>query len=267
MRVRVIYDETENCLRQVGWWGHFTIEGVRKISRSKLRYCLQDNTLYTPQNEKLMAEDRRLSWMSVRVEDEYMDWIETRDEKLPFDLVGFAIRQPDIGFGSFYSLRHEETPEGRRPVTEFCAQELFDALVANPEVLVDLSKREFERLTAELFARRGFEVDLYRASKDGGIDFLAIKNEDAKPFILIAQCKHPDKAGESGKRNKVGVSLMRELYGTAAHADIPNCIMLTSSEFTSGASKFADEKPGRIELANREKLMTWLRAYRWNPDE
>jgi Restriction endonuclease len=243
------------------------VDRTREVSRGKLRYCLQGNMLYVPERTELLEEDRRLCWMRVRVEDEYLSWLGTRDKTIGIDLVQLAMENVDIGLASLYSLRHEETAEGRRSVREFCSQTLFDELAKEPEVLLDVSKRDFERLTAEIFARRGFEVDLYRGSKDDGIDFVAIKSDEASPFILVAQCKHPDAANKNGKRNKVEVSVMRELFGAASIADVPNCVMITSSDYTAGAKKFAAKKPERIKLIDRQAVMRWVREYRWAAGE
>ncbi len=263
--IRMIYDETTNSLAQLGWWGRLSVEGTRKFSMGRHRYCLQGDVLYLPEDEALLNSDHRLAWLRVRVEDQDISWVKTRNEPLPFNpLTEF---RSDIGLGSMYSLRHAEEQGGRRPVKEFCSEALLAAVSSNPEVLDDLSKTDFERLAAELFARMGFEVDLFRESKDDGIDFLAIRSEDEAPFVLIAQCKHPDTPTDGRKRRKVGVSLMRELYGTAVWNDIPKCVMITSSEFTKGARKFAERKPEQIELANRLALLEWLKKYRWNADE
>lgn len=263
--IRMIYDETTNSLAQLGWWGRLKTEGVRKFSLGRHRYCLQGDVLYLPEDEDLLKSDHRLAWLRVRVDDEDLSWAATRNEPLPFNpLTEF---RPGLGLGSMYSLRHFETENGRRPVREFCSDALVDAISANPDVLDDLSKGDFERLAAELFARMGFEVDLFRESKDDGIDFLAVRSDEVAPFVLVAQCKHPDSPAGEKKRRKVGVALMRELYGTAMWNDVPGCVMITSSEFTRGAKSFADAKPDQIKLANRAALLGWIKQYRWNADE
>jgi hypothetical protein len=230
-----------------------------------LRYCLQGKQMYLPRDQSVIEAKHRLAWIRVRVEGQ--PWLATltENEPLPFNPVNEF--RDEIGLGFVYSRRHSEEEDGRRAVAELCSQELINAIDENPESLDDLSKRDFERLVAELYARMGFEVDLSRQSKDDGLDFLAVRSEGEPPFVLVVQCKHPDTSFPDRKRNKVGVRLMRELYGTATWNNVPNCLMITSSEFTTGAKRFADAKSQEIQLADRVSVLKWISKYRWNADE
>ena len=258
--VRLIYDETTNSITSLGYWGRVSIKGTRKLSKGPLRYCLQDSTLYLPRDNRLIESDHRLAWMRVRTDGVDEDWLDQLGDRLPFNpLIEF---RPDIGVGSLYSSRHAELDERRTAVAELCSQTLIDAVDGNPDVLDDVSRRDFERLIAELFARMGFEIELSRQSKDDGIDFLAIRPERVAPIILIVQCKHPDSNKPSSRRRRIGVELMRELYGTAVWNDVRNCIMVTSSKFTAGAQTFAAGKPDQIKLADRSAILRWITKYR-----
>ena len=48
-------------------------------------------------------------------------------------------------------------------------------------------------------------MDLFRASKDGGIDFLAVHDTSSDPIVYAVQCKHPDK-------KQTAVSLRRWVF-------------------------------------------------------
>ena len=113
----------------------------------------------------------------------------------------------------------------------------------------------------------GFDVDLYRASKEGGIDFLIVDVEEIDPVIFCVQCKHPDNAKEGKKRHTLPVATVREVYGVAKANDLHGCLAITSSEYTPDAKKFADLKPNEIQLANAKDVIDWVKKFRWNSDE
>lgn len=266
--VRLIYDETTNTLKRLGWWGELNVEGTRKIMESGLRYCLQGNMLYLPEDQSVIESKHRLCWGRARTEEfEEHPWLADFDKPLEVNPLDFHMPFSGIGFGVLYSKRHRETEAGRIPVKSFISQSIIDAIASNPEALEDISKVDFEALMAELFARRGFDVDLYRGTKDNGIDFLRVNPDQEDPIIVCVQCKHPDKVGPGGKRHSLPVTTVREIYGVAKAHDLDGCIAITSSTYTSEAKKFADLKPEEISVASAENIIKWVRQYRWNKDE
>lgn len=266
--VRMIYDETTNELKRLGWWGELNVEGTRKIMQGGLRYCLQGNALYLPQDVSVLKAKHRLCWGRARYEEfEDHPWLSEFDRPLEVNPLDFHMPFTGIGFGSMYSKRHRETEEGRIPVKAFISQAVIDAIAENPEVLEDISKQDFEALMAELFARQGFDVDLYRGSKDDGIDFLKVESGEGDPIIVCVQCKHPDKANSEKKRNPLPVATVREIYGVAKASDLHGCIAITSSTYTPAAKKFADLKPEEIRVAEAKDIIEWVSQYRWNKDE
>jgi HJR/Mrr/RecB family endonuclease len=203
----------------------------------------------------------------IRVEsslfDEY-DWLDRFDE--PLDLDPLALAANGVGTGLLYRRRHKEELGRRRAVEEFCEQELISKLAENPEALPDISPREFESLIAELFARAGMEVELFREVKDDGVDLLAIRAENTDPVVTVISCKHPRRR-ESGKRPVLKIAYMRELFGTAKLHDYQKAILVTSGDFSRKTREEASLKPDQIELMNGEKVIEWISKYRWNEDE
>jgi len=267
--IRLIYDETIRQMKQLGWWGELNLDATRRAMASPLRYCLQGNVLYAPKDELVLEAKHRLCWGRIRAEElDERPWLAEFDKEVPEDPLAFHSPFTGIGFGVIYSRRHRETPEGREPVAEFVASALVDAVADNPEALLSLSKTDFEALTAELFARRGFDVDLLRPSKDEGIDFLAVRNEDTpQPIILAVQTKHPDAKPEGKKRTTLPVATVREIYGVAKAWNLQGAIAVTSSTYTRDAKRFADKKPEEIAVADASDIIRWARQYRWNSDE
>jgi len=269
MRYRVIYDETTNEMKELGWWGQLNIDGTRKATAGPLRYCLQDNVFYLPKDQSVLEARHRLCWGAFREEEvEDFPWLLEFDRPVPVDPLSLDLPFSSIGFGTRYSRRHRETPEGRRAVQSFVAQSLLDELDANPEALIAVRKTEFEELVAELFARRGFEVDLFRTSQDDGIDLLAIRNEDTpQPLILAVQTKHPDPTTTKGKRRALPVSTVREIYGVAKAWDLNGAIAVTSSTYSRAAKKFAELKPEEMQVVDGKAVLEWVQQYKWNKDE
>jgi restriction system protein len=114
--------------------------------------------------------------------------------------------------------------------------------------LMDLSPFEFENLVGNLFARMGLETKQTRSSRDGGVDVVAY---DARPVLggrVIIQAKR--------YRHTVGVSAVRDLYGTMMNEGANKGILVSTSGYGSDAFNFAKDKP--IELIDGGKLLYLL---------
>ncbi len=267
--IRLIYDETARQMKQLGWWGKLNTEETRKAMSGSLRYCLQNNTLYLPKDQSIVEKKHRLCWGRIRVEElDDLPWLAEFDKEVPEDPLAYHHPFTGIGFGVMYSRRHREDAAGRRPVKQFVADSLVCEIAENPEALLKVTKTEFEALIAEIFARRGFDVDLFRPSKDDGIDFLAVRNEDtAEPLIFAVQTKHPDASPVGEKRRSLPVATVREIYGVAKAWNLKGAIAVTSSVYSRDAKRFAEMKPGEIEVVDAERIVEWARRFRWNADE
>jgi restriction endonuclease Mrr len=168
--------------------------------------------------------------------------------------------------GDRYIRRFKENDGKFVPVDEFVSQELIDHLAKNPEALPSVSHHEFEMLCAEIFARRGFKVDLFRGSGDGGIDFLAVHDEKVDPIIFAVQVKQPERRiGKS--RRSVGRPVVQQIYGAAKAWDITGGIVISGSTYSIQAKRFADLKPNEMKVYNGKDLLDWITQYRWNEDE
>lgn len=105
-----------------------------------------------------------------------------------------------------------------------------------------LSWREFEELVGEAYRRKGYSVkETGGGGADGGVDLVLRRGGE----ILLVQCKH-------WKMDKVGVKIVRELYGVVAAEGASGGIVISSGSFTQEALDFAKGKP--LELINGLKL-------------
>ena len=117
-------------------------------------------------------------------------------------------------------------------------QELIAALRSSPELMREITPREFEEVVSEIFRSKGYEVDLTQRTADGGKDVIAIHTDSLgirnKYFI---ECKR------YAENKKVGVALVRALQGVKNTKDGPNkTILVTTSTFTKGAKDFVEHE-------------------------
>ncbi|MER9065992.1 restriction endonuclease [Mesorhizobium sp. M0902] len=233
-------------------------DGVRRIRASSYRYCLGANFFYIPAEQDGLEEGDRVCW----VRDRELYSLEALNKAYASGDIHFS----DVRIGNTYTKRNQESDGKFVEVERFIGQELYEQLQKNPEALPNVSKGDFEGLCAELFVRRGFEVDLFRETKDGGIDFLAVKNEDIDPLIVAVQCKQPDQ--RDGKpRKALGRPVVQQIYGAAKAWDLHGAVAISGSTYSREAADFAKNKPEEIRLHDAHDVLDWIQKYRWNKGE
>ncbi|MBI4671787.1 MAG: restriction endonuclease [Chloroflexi bacterium] len=149
-------------------------------------------------------------------------------------------------------------PEALQPVKPVVEFEMVDKrfieagdvigdLESRPN-LMDLKPAEFETLVSNLFGKMGLETRLTRASRDGGVDVVAY---DTRPVLggkVVIQAKR--------YKNTVGVSALRDLYGTMMNEGANKGIIVATSSYGSDAYEFSKDKP--IELIDGGGLLYLL---------
>ena len=111
----------------------------------------------------------------------------------------------------------------------------------NRDALNDMSWQQFEALVGEAFRRKGYTVTETASGADGGIDLVLKKQGET----FLVQCKQ-------WKAYKVGVSIVRELYGVMAAKGAAGGFVVTSGVFTDEARAFATGR--NIELIDGKAL-------------
>jgi len=114
--------------------------------------------------------------------------------------------------------------------------------------LMDLSPAEFEALVSNLFSKMGLETKLTRSSRDGGVDAVAY---DTRPILggkVVIQAKR--------YKNTVGVSAVRDLYGTMLNEGANKGIIVSTASYGPDAYEFAKDKP--LELIDGGVLLYHL---------
>lgn len=127
------------------------------------------------------------------------------------------------------------------------------ATVAASESASSLSSmtwREFEGLVQEAFRLRGYTVRRIGGDgPDGGVD-LVLERDGEKTLV---QCKQ-------WKAFKVGVTVVRELYGVMAAKGVASGIVVTSGTFTQDAIEFSAGR--NVRLIAGDELHGWIREAR-----
>lgn len=133
--------------------------------------------------------------------------------------------------------------------------ELLFYLAKNPELIYKLDSRKFEQLIAKLFADRGHEVSLTKSTRDGGYDIFARVKDAFSSFIILVECK------KYSAENKVGVEVVRGLYGVTEAHKANQGLIITSSYFTKGAQQEQLRIGNRIGLKDYNDLVEWINPY------
>lgn len=120
------------------------------------------------------------------------------------------------------------------------------------ETIRQLHWRNFEELVAEAYRRQGYRVTEGGFGADGGIDLELRKGEER----VLVQCKQ-------WKAQKVGVSVVREMFGVLTASNAHKVIVICSGKFTQQAIDFTSDKP--IELITGNELLSLVKDAQAEP--
>ncbi len=145
-----------------------------------------------------------------------------------------------------------------KPIVEFnmvdkrfiTQSDVLSSLESRPNLL-DLTPSEFEALVSNLFSQMGLDTKLTRSSRDGGVDAVAFDNRPVLGGKVVIQAKR--------YRDTVGVSAVRDLYGTMLNEGASKGILVCTSGYGTEAFNFAKDKP--IELIDGGGLLYLLREH------
>jgi restriction system protein len=111
--------------------------------------------------------------------------------------------------------------------------------------ILNIGWREFEDLVAEAYRRKGYMVTETAVGADGGVDIILKKGTEK----ILVQCKQ-------WRMKKVGVKVVRELYGVVSAEGASEGIVISSGIFTQEARAFARGKP--LELIDGTGLLKMI---------
>jgi restriction system protein len=118
--------------------------------------------------------------------------------------------------------------------------------------LASIHWEEFEHLIREIFEKefisRGGEVKITQASRDGGVDAIAFDPDPISGGKIVIQAKRYTRT--------VGVSAVRDLYGTVMNEGASKGILVTTADFGPDAYQFATGKP--LTLMSGSNLLSLM---------
>jgi restriction system protein len=118
------------------------------------------------------------------------------------------------------------------------------------DALNKMSWAEFEILVGEAFRLQGYQVSEQGGPRaDGGVDLVLRKGSEK----FLVQCKQ-------WKAYKVGVDVVRQLYGVMAAQGAAGGFVITSGTFTADARTFAEGR--NVKLVDGPKLFALIQQAR-----
>lgn len=121
--------------------------------------------------------------------------------------------------------------------------------------LASMEWEDFEHLIREIFEKEfstnGGEVKVTQASRDGGVDAVAFDPDPIRGGKIVIQAKR--------YTNTVGVSAVRDLYGTVMNEGATKGILVTTADYGPDAYEFAKNKP--LTLMNGANLLYLLEKH------
>jgi restriction system protein len=137
-------------------------------------------------------------------------------------------------------------------------QDLIKEVTRNPaaDALQGMSWREFEMLVGEWFRQQGYRVvETGGAGADGGVDLELTRGGSNGGEVFLVQCKQ-------WRAYKVGVDVVRQLYGVMAARGAAGGFVVTSGRFTQEAVAFASGR--NVKLFDGDVLHDLIRQARTN---
>lgn len=118
--------------------------------------------------------------------------------------------------------------------------------------LASIDWQDFENLIREIFEKEfnsnGGEVKITQASRDGGVDAVVFDPDPIRGGKIVIQAKR--------YTNVVGVSAVRDLFGTVMNEGAMKGILVTTANYGNDAYNFAKGKP--LTLLNGANLLAML---------
>jgi hypothetical protein len=125
----------------------------------------------------------------------------------------------------------------------------------NPEKLYNINPRKFEELIASIFKDLGFDVELTKATRDGGRDIIASIRNAATNFLAYVECKR------YAADNKIDVGIIRNVVGVQYIEKPSKSIIVTTSFFTKDAKETAKKIENQLDLKDFDDIKAWLQKY------
>lgn len=166
--------------------------------------------------------------------------------------------------GNFYDLADVTSANSSelivvaKPKIISASEAIATGLKKQPCDVRNLTPRQFEELLAELMTDMGWEVELTKATRDGGKDLLAYMDTEVGRLLCLVEAKR------YREDRKIGVDLVRTLYGTLCDYQANSAMMVTTSSFSADAKEFQQRHQYQLSLRDYNDLVRWITQYKAN---
>ena len=164
---------------------------------------------------------------------------------------GISLQYPEIIVPERKIVR---VPDKLKQDIKVVTHSLMNQVASNPQILQEITPRQFEELVCELFEKEGNHVELTKQTRDGGKDLIILNNSSLGDFVIYAECK------KRAPKYPVNVGFVRELYGTVNADNATAGIMVTTSYFSRDARKYQEKIKSRMSLIDYSELMKRIMA-------
>jgi len=127
----------------------------------------------------------------------------------------------------------------------------------HPEKLfTEISSDKFEELIADILKDFGFQVELTKATRDGGKDIYAYLKNVVGSFLMYVECKR------WAPTHHVGIEIVQRMYGVQQAHKANKSMIVTTSYFTAPAIEESKLYENLMALSDYDTLVSWLNKYK-----
>lgn len=163
--------------------------------------------------------------------------------------------------GNLYDIN--DVPAGERrslaraakPVIISASEDIIRNLKKEPKDVHKLTPRQYEELIADLLRDMGHEVMLTKATRDGGKDILATMKTDIGEILCLVDAK------KYREDRKIGVGMVRTLYGTLADYQASSAMLVTTSSYSKDAHAMQEKHKYQLSLKDYTDVASWIQKY------
>ncbi len=247
-----------------------------KISEEQFYYYDIDNIPIGVATEIMWFEHKPLNILATIVQDNIdKDWgyvllAKDEDDIFRFEDLEISLDSSNLAFERL-SLKIDELEKNGILENEIYNSDIFDknsiTVITDidievkkyfkkyPNKLYEIEPRRFEDLIASIMKDMGFDIELTKATRDGGRDIIASIKNSVTDMLCYIECKR------YAPENKIGVGIVRKVVGVHTLRKPTKSIIVTTSFFTKDAIEEAKIIENQIDLKNFNNLKDWLEMY------
>jgi len=155
-------------------------------------------------------------------------------------------------------LYQEEAQSASKYSSIWCPDvelEMIEHFQKHPEEMYEMPPRKFEELVAAIFKNHGFRVELTPATRDGGVDIIAVEDS-----IITGESVHLVECKRYAANQHVGIGIVQRLLGVVTQMQATKGILVTTSYFTVDAIEAALNTKHVLTLRDYDVLVDWLKG-------